>query len=81
MTKDTKQALQYLRQAADNNYNSALYSLGYEYLVGEILHEEKNKAIEYITKSADNGYSFGAGVLGTMYYDGEVVTKDYEKSF
>jgi hypothetical protein len=82
VAKDTQAAIQYLRQAVDNGSTNAMYSLGYEYLVGEILHQENSSALEYITKSADGGYAFACAVLGTFYYDGEpLVSKDFNQAF
>lgn len=83
VTKDTDAAITYLRQAADLGNTSSIYSLGYEYYAGEIIHADKQKALEYMKKSADEGYTFACAVLGTMYYSGEegMAAKDYKKAF
>ena len=79
---DTQLALQYLRQGAEINHGPSLYSLGYEYLIGEIMHQEDSQALEYFNKAVEQNYPFAYAVLGTCYYDGEpLVEKDYNKAF
>lgn len=82
VSKNTQMALKYLRMAADDNYNDALYFMGAEFSLGEIVYEEQSVALKYWTKAADNGSCFVCGVLGTMYYSGtKPCTKDYNKAF
>lgn len=68
--------------AVDNGYTPAIYSLGYEFLVGEIAMQNNKSALEYITKAAEQGYVFAMAGLGISYYRGTVlVEKDYSKAF
>lgn len=83
IAKNEDEAIGYLRQSADLGYVNAIYSLGYEYMVGEALHQDNEKALEYMTKAADEGYVFASAVLGVFYYTGEydIVSKDYNMAF
>lgn len=80
--KDGAEALRCLKMAVDNGYTPAIYSLGYEFLVGEIAMQNNKSALEYITKAAEQGYVFAMAGLGISYYRGTVlVEKDYSKAF
>lgn len=82
VTKDTSKALQYLRDAANDEYGDAMYSLGYEYIVGDILHQENSQAVKWMTKAADAGNTFASAVIGIAYYNGEdPFQKDYNLAF
>lgn len=74
--------MQYLRDAANNEYPDAMYSLGYEYIVGEILHQENSQAVKWMTNAADAGNAFASAVIGIAYYEGEEpFSKDYDAAF
>lgn len=83
VAEDADAAIKYLRKAVELGNTSSIYSLGYEYYVGEIIQADEQKASEYMKKAADEGDVFACAVLGTMYYSGDsgLFPKDYGKAF
>lgn len=82
VSKDSSKALQYLRDAANDEYADAMFALGYEYIMGEILHQENSQAIKWMTNAADEGSAYAAAVVGLAYYSGEdPFPKDFDKAF
>ena len=71
-----KEAVRYLRLAADQgNFNAQCY-LGECYCTGNGVLKNMKEAVRYFRLAADQGYSMAQYNLGRCYYTGDGVQKD-----
>lgn len=77
MSKDSVQAIRYLRQAADQGEPNAAFRLGKIYDDGEQAPKDWDKAFGYYTDAAKAGVSEAQYNLGAMYVSARGVPRDY----
>lgn len=81
---DAREAMRWLRAAAEEGHAYALCNMGEVYLYGEpSLGIERNveKALAYYTRSAGHGCVQAQYQLGELYLGNKGVHPDYEKAF
>lgn len=67
--KEIQKGLSYLQQAADMNYEEAIYSIGYCYETGNYVDSiDHHKALTYFRRLADAGNPYGLFKMG-LYYE------------
>jgi TPR repeat protein len=79
VVKDEKQAFEWYKKAADQEYAAAQNNLGWMYYNGVV--GDKRQAFELFQKAANQEYAAAQTNLGTMYYKGEGVDKDVNTAF
>jgi len=77
MSKDSVQAIRYLRQAADQGEPNAAFRLGKIYDDGEQAPKDWAKAFDYYTDAAKAGVSEAQYNLGAMYVSARGIPRDY----
>lgn len=81
---DDREAMRWLRAAAEKGHAYALCNMGETYLYGEpSLGIERNveKALDLLTRSAERGCVQAQYQLGELYLGSKGVHPDYEKAF
>ena len=78
--KKYSKALTWLTKAAEQNFPSGQYNLGFMYAKGRGVEQDYKKAVEWFTKSAGQNDSYGQDHLGWMYKKGLGVEKDEKKA-
>ena len=76
--QDYARAVEYLRQAADQDYAPAQTGLGSCYAHGLGVKQDYSEAVGWYRKAADQGDSLAEYSLGYAYAHGKGVTKDVE---
>lgn len=74
-----EEAVKYLQKAVDMGNAEAMYELGWKYLNGEGVSEDKEKAVTLFQKGAAKGDSFAMLFLGEMYMVGDGVSLDKQE--
>jgi TPR repeat protein len=76
ITKDSLEAVKWLRRAAEKEHAGAQVELGEMYDLGEGVPKDSGEAMKWYHKAAEKGYDIAQFLLGEMYARGEGVTKD-----
>jgi clan AA aspartic protease (TIGR02281 family) len=79
--KDSVQAVNWYRKAAEQGYAPAQYNLGYLYTTGEGVPQDSVQAVDWYRKAAEQGMSEAQNNLGGMYEFGAGVPKDLVLSY
>ncbi len=74
---DTKTALTYLNNAADNGFLEAKYYLGIMYLTGVGVDRDAEKALSYFEDAAEKDYAPALSQIAYIYFNGKGVDADY----
>ncbi len=74
---DTKTALTYLNNAADNGFLEAKYYLGIMYLTGAGVDKDAEKALSYFEDAAEKDYAPALSQIAYIYFNGKGVDVDY----
>lgn len=74
---DTKTALTYLNNAADNGFLEAKYYLGIMYLTGVGVDKDAEKALSYFEDAAEKDYAPALSQIAYIYFNGKGVDVDY----
>jgi hypothetical protein len=77
VTKDTAQAMLYLRLGADSGEPNAAFRLGKIYDDGELTPKDYAKAFDYYSTAAKAGIAEAQYNLGVMYVSAHGVPRDY----
>lgn len=78
--QDTKEGLNYLQKAVDQNYDMAQSLMAFLYSEGQVVPKDMSKALSlYSSAAIQNNISANLN-LGVMYYTGEGVEKNYAKA-
>ena len=64
VSQDYKEAVTWIRKAADQREASAQFDLGYCYEIGEGVVQDYTEATKWYRKAADQGWAFAQGTLG-----------------
>lgn len=78
--EDYKTALQLFKNAAQQGYAPAQYSLGVMYDQGQGVPQDYAEAVKWYRLAAQQGYVDAQGNLGAMYFNGKGVPKDRVKA-
>ena len=78
LQKDEKQAIVWYEKAAEQNYPTAQYNLGIQYLKGNGVEKDIAKAIPWYKRAAERGSADAQFNLGVCYDRGEGVSCDTE---
>ena len=78
--KDTRKAIEWLKQSAAEENEFAEYALGRLFLKGEEVEKDIFAAEKYLLKSASRGNKYAAYLLGKEYLSGENFGKDAMKA-
>ena len=76
VTKDLKEAVRWVRKAAEQGYVNGQVWLGVMYQHGEGVTRDYKEAVKWYRKAAMQGLAGAQWWLGTMYRDGEGVVQD-----
>jgi len=76
VTKDLKEAVRWVRKAAEQGYVNGQVWLGVMYQHGEGVTRDYKEAVKWYRKAAMQGLAGAQWWLGTMYGDGEGVVQD-----
>ena len=76
LPKDNKEALKWLRMAAEQGYAEAQRNLGRAYDNGYGVPIDNVEAVKWFLMAAEQGLAAAQANLGVMYYLGEGVPKD-----
>src|SRR5664279_3654918 len=77
VVKDEVQAVNWFRNATEQNYAPAQYNLGGCYDRGEGVAKDYVEAVEWYRKAAEQNVAQAQLNLAICYYDGQGVAKDY----
>jgi TPR repeat protein len=80
MKKDNTQAVNRLRNAAEQGNPSAQFNLGYAYYQGQGVKKDYAQAIYWYRKAAKQGHAAAQCNLGCAYSQGQGVIKDYAQA-
>ena len=61
---------EYLKESAKEGYVQAMYTLGNEYLKGELCSKNYTKALAWHRQASRNGYILSYEVCGDIFYTG-----------
>ena len=78
---DHKQAIEWIKQAAEMGYAEAQFCISKCYASGEVVEKDTQKSIEMLTKAAEQGHDEAQYFLGLFYDAGNGVEKDEKKAF
>ena len=81
MKKDNTQAVNRLRNAAEQGNPSAQFNLGYAYYQGQGVKKDYAQAIYWYRKAAEQGHAAAQCNLGCAYSQGQGVKKDKSEAF
>ena len=79
--EDSKEAIMWLKRAADQGYAAARYNLGLKYDKGRGVPQDYGEAMMWYRLAADQGYADAQCNLGVMYGSGRGVSQDYKEAF
>ncbi len=80
VNQDEDLALKYIKQSADQKYDTALALLGYLYDEGRLVPVDKKKAINLYKMAAEQGNTSALLNLGLAYYKGDGILKNDQKA-
>jgi hypothetical protein len=73
--RNSKEGIDWLRKAADQDHPAAQLALSHFYLTGEqTVAKDPKQGLQWLQKSADHGYAAAEYVLGLLYRDGNAET-------
>ena len=75
-----KDAYQYYKLAAEENFIDAQYKLGYYFYNGIGVDKDCTEAIRWYIKAAEQGHAAAQNELGNCYYNGIGVEQNYEEA-
>jgi uncharacterized protein len=75
--KDSAQAVDWFRKAAEQDDAAAQNGLGVMYRDGEGVPKDSVRAVDWFRKSAEHGDGYGQMNLGWMYSEGEGIPRDF----
>ncbi len=78
--KDSKKALEFMEQSADNGYILAIKDVARAYYSGEVVEQNTNKAIQYLEKGDKINDPESQQLLAEIYLDAKNIVKDFKKS-
>jgi TPR repeat protein len=79
--QDYKEAMEWLRKAADQGVAEAQYGLGVMYHNGMGIPQDNKEAEKWYGKAANQGVAVAQFWLGLMYINGEGIPQDYVKAY
>lgn len=80
-SENPKQAAAFYRQAAEQGYAPAQYSLGRLYVAGSGVHQDYAEGLRWFQKAAAQNYALAQNRLGVMYEKGQGVPKDQLEAY
>lgn len=78
VSQDTREAVRYLKESSNQNYDMAQALLAFLYEEGHVLPQDKTKAMELYKLAAEQNNASANLNLGVMYYNGSNVEKDHK---
>ncbi len=78
--KDIKEAVKYLRRAAEAGYTEAENEMGLNYCLGRGVERDVQEGIKWLRKAADKGDAQAQYNLGAIYSDDEYGRKDIKEA-
>jgi hypothetical protein len=81
MLEDDKEAVKWLRKAADQGYAKAQLNLGVMYANGEGVPEDDKEAVKWYRMAAEQGDADAQFSLAGMYAKGEGVPEDFVEAY
>ncbi|PKK71931.1 kinase-like protein [Rhizophagus irregularis] len=79
--EDLKEALYWIRKAAENGNKAAQFYLGKYYYYGTGIEKDYGKSFEWYEKSAKQGYNNALYALAHLYIKGRGTEKNSEKAY
>jgi len=73
--QDDREAVKWLRKAAEQGNANGQYSLGYMYEQGRGVERDDGAAVKWYRKAAEQGNAVGQSNLGMMYADGRGIAQ------
>jgi TPR repeat protein len=81
INRDPKQAVYWLRQAAESGHAAAAFELGRIYASGDGVPRDQEQAARWISAAAAQGYAPACKELGERFATGKGVTENHERAF
>lgn len=79
ITKDEKQANEWLLKSAKQNYANAQFKLAYSYAGGRGVEKDLSEAFSWFLKAAENGDEEAQFIVAGMYKNGQGIEKNLDK--
>jgi len=80
MVVNQKQAVHWMRTAAEQGFDLAQHGLGFMYMEGECVEQNDTQAIHWFRLAAEQGLAGAQATLGNLYEQGRGVEKDLEEA-
>ena len=80
MVKNTKEAVRWMKAAADQGFGLAQHGLGYMYLEGDGVEKNETQAVAWFRLAAEQDLAGAQAMLGTLYEQGRGVPQDLEEA-
>ncbi len=75
-----KEAVHWMRMAAEQGFDLAQHGLGFMYMQGECVEQDDVQAVHWFRLSAEQGLIGAQATLGNLYEQGRGVEKDLDEA-